>query len=242
MLVDLASREPPAALPDGHAGAHELALEIAVEHRPAGEHDGRDVHCRGGHDPRRRGLVAARGQHDGVYGVAVEYLHQPEVGQVTVERRGRAAAVLEDRVYRELHRDAARVADAVAHPPGELEVDPVAGRQVAAGLGYADYGPARAQLLGRDPVVHEALEVERRLVHTLRVVEPVTRAEPARGPAVISRHDVSLPTLRPAALAVSRSRSCREPVSPSAGWSARGRRPSRAALRGRSRPAPRPPV
>ena len=71
-------------------------------------------------------------------GVAVEHLDQAEVGQVAVERRGRALAGLLDRVDRELDRDAAGVADAVADPLGELEVVAVARRQVAAGLGDAD--------------------------------------------------------------------------------------------------------
>ena len=77
------------------------------------------------------------------------------------------------------------VADPVAHAVRELEVVPVAGREVAAALGDADDGLAGAQLVRRDPVVHEALEVERGLVDALGIVEPVARAEPARRPAVI---------------------------------------------------------
>src|SRR5215216_1345848 len=65
---------------------------------------------------------------------------------------------------------------------------PVAGHQVAAGLGDADYRLARAQLLRRDPVVHEALEVERSLVDAVGIVEPVARAEPDS----ISSHGRSL--------------------------------------------------
>src|SRR5215203_589865 len=65
---------------------------------------------------------------------------------------------------------------------------PVAGHQVAAGLGDADYRLARAQLRRRDPVVHEALEVERSLVDAVGIVEPVARAKPD----IISSHSRSL--------------------------------------------------
>src|SRR5215218_3046111 len=69
---------------------------------------------------------------------------------------------------------------------------PVAGHQVAAGLGDTDYRLARAQLLRRDPVVHEALEVERSLVDAVGIVEPVARAEPDS----ISSHGRSLLSFR----------------------------------------------
>ena len=82
---------------------------------PPDEHDGGNVDRRGRHHRRRRGLVAAGGQHHGVDRIAVQDLDQAEIGQVAVERRRRPPAILEDRVQREFHRDAARVADAVAY-------------------------------------------------------------------------------------------------------------------------------
>src|SRR3546814_6572985 len=46
--------------------------------------------------------------------------------------------ILEDRMDRKFDRDAARIADAVAHPACEIEVDAVARRQIAARLRDAD--------------------------------------------------------------------------------------------------------
>ena len=89
----------------------------------------------GGHDPGRRGLVAAGGEHDGVDRIAVEDLDQAEIEEVAVERGGRAPAILEDRVDREFHRDAAGVADPGADPLGELEMDAVARREVGSRSG-----------------------------------------------------------------------------------------------------------
>src|SRR5690606_12823142 len=131
------------------------------------------------HALARGGLVAPGGQHRSVDGITVQQLDQPEIEQVAVERRGWAAAVLEDRVDRKLQRNAARVADAVAHALGQVEMDAVAGRKVAARLGDADDRLAAAQLLRRDPVVHEALEIERGLIPPLAIVEPVARTQTA---------------------------------------------------------------
>src|SRR5215204_5112003 len=157
LFVDLASGQTAAALPDGRARTYQFALEVTVEHRTAGEHDGGDIHGRGGHDRRRRGLVAAGRKHHGVDKVTVEYLHEPKIREVAVQRGGRPAAVLVDGVHGELHRDAPTVAYPIAHATGELQMMPVAGREVASALGDADYGPVGAQLVRCDPVVHKAL-------------------------------------------------------------------------------------
>ena len=70
--VDAAGRQLLARVPDDGARAREAAGEMAVEHRPARQHDGRNVDGGGAHDHRGRGLVAAGGQHDAVEEVAVE--------------------------------------------------------------------------------------------------------------------------------------------------------------------------
>ena len=76
--------------------------------------------------------------------IAVQDLDQAEIGKVAVERRGRPLAGLLDRVHGKLERDAAGVADALAHALGQLDMVAVAGRQVGAGLRDADDRLARA--------------------------------------------------------------------------------------------------
>ena len=78
-----------------------LALPPAVQHRPAGQHDRRDVHRRRRHDAGRRGLVAAGQQHHAVERIAVQHLDQAQIREVAVERRGRPLAGLLDRMARE---------------------------------------------------------------------------------------------------------------------------------------------
>jgi hypothetical protein len=64
---------------------------------------------------RRRGLVATGGEHDAVEEVAVQALDQAEIGEVAVERRGWPLAGLLIGWTGKFDRDAAGVADAVAH-------------------------------------------------------------------------------------------------------------------------------
>ena len=68
------------------------------------------------HQQRRRGLVAADGQHHAVERIAIEHLDEAEIGKVAVERRSRAAAIFEDRVDGKLDSDSARVPDTILNP------------------------------------------------------------------------------------------------------------------------------
>ncbi len=177
LIVDLARRQLFARLPDDGAGAGALAVVPAVVHRPARKHDGRQVHRGGGHDAGRRRLVAAGGQHHAVDEIAVERLDQPEIGEIAVERGGRALARLLDRMDREFERHAACRQNAVAHALGELDVVAVAGRKVGAGLGDADDRLAGAQLRRRQPEIEVALDIERRHAGVVGIVEPELRAQ-----------------------------------------------------------------
>ena len=70
-------------------------------------------------------------------------------------------------------------------PAGELEMVPVAGCEVGAGLRDADDRPARLQLVPGQPEVQIALQVERRHVGLLVVVPPVLATQP---PLALIRH------------------------------------------------------
>ncbi|VVT19327.1 hypothetical protein SPHINGO391_460096 [Sphingomonas aurantiaca] len=177
LIVDRAGREQLARLPDDRPRAGALALVPAVEHRSDRQRDRRDVHGRRRHQTGGRRLVAADRQHDAVERIAVEHLDQRQIGEVAVEPGGRALAGFLDRVDREFERDAAGFADALAQAFGEHEVVAIAGAQVAAGLRDADDRLARAQFLEAKPEVQIPLQIERRHVDILGVVEPRTAAE-----------------------------------------------------------------
>ena len=66
------------------------AAELAVQHRPAREHDRRHVARRGAHQERRRGLVAAGHQHHAVDRIAADRLLDVHRGEVAEQHRGRA--------------------------------------------------------------------------------------------------------------------------------------------------------
>ena len=175
--VDLAGRIELARLPDDGARARALAAKPAVEHGAAGQHDGRNVDRGRRHQLRRRGLVAAGGEHHAVDGVAVEDFDQAQIGEVAVERGGGALAGLLNRVDGKLEGDAARLADALAHARRQHEVMPVTGREVGARLRDADDGLACGQLLARQAVVHVPLEIDGGHVGVVGIGEPLARAQ-----------------------------------------------------------------
>ena len=143
----------------------------------------------------RRGLVAAGGQHDAVERIAEQHLDEAEIGEIAVERRGRPLAGLLDRVHRKFERDAAGVADAVAHALGEFDVMAVAGREIGAGLGDADDRLAGRQLVPGQAVIEIALQIERRHAGIVRIVEPQLRAQ--AGLCHVARpFDLFLPGMR----------------------------------------------
>src|SRR3954447_21485413 len=196
VIVDLTGRVAQAGFPDDGARSGTLALPPAIEHGAAGEHDGGDVDRRGRHEAGRRGLIATAREHAPVERVAVQHLHEPEVGQVAVERGGWALPGLLDGVHRKLEGDAARIADALLHTVGEIEVMTVAGRQVVSSLGDADDRAPGLQLFAGQAVVEVALKVERRHARSVRIVEPELASKVA-GFALAVAHHASAPVYEP---------------------------------------------
>ena len=113
--LHLAGLEHLGELPHVRARADVLAAELAVEHRPAGDADGRQVARRRAHQQRRRGLVAAHQQHDAVERIGADRLLDVHRGLVAEQHRRRAHQRLAEAHHRKLDREAARVEHAVAH-------------------------------------------------------------------------------------------------------------------------------
>ena len=154
LVVEFAGGVQLARLPVRRAGTGKPVAPVGIEHRSARQDDRRDVDGRRRHQAGRHRLVAAGGQHDAVERVAVQDLDESEIGEVAVERGGRPAAGFLDRVDRKDQRDAAAVANAVAHPVDDLRVDEIAGAQFAAGLGDTDDRLALELMVGNPLVFH----------------------------------------------------------------------------------------
>src|SRR6202011_3236510 len=137
------------------------AVIPAVEHRSARQYDGWNVDRGRGHQARRRGFVAAGGEHDAIDRIAMQDFNETEISEVAIERGGGALAGFLNRVNGKFKRDAACVADTVAHAARQIEMMPIAGREIRTRLSDADDRLARLQLFARDAVVHVALEIER---------------------------------------------------------------------------------
>ena len=168
------ARHHLARLPHDRSRARALAVEPAVQHRPAGEHDRRDVDGGGGHQLRGRGLVAAGGQHDAVDRVAVEDLDQARgrrgcgratpSGACTSPGSGGSGTRRRCRRPRGCPRGRGCASIRWCRLQGERSEPDCAMPMI----GLPDW-----QLLERQAVVHVALEVERGHVGVVGVVEPL---------------------------------------------------------------------
>ncbi len=152
----------------------------AVEHGPDRKGDGGNVDCRRRHQAGRGRLVATDREHDTVEGIAVQHLHETEIGEIAIEAgRGPLAGLL-DRVDRKFDGDAAGFANPFADPLRERQVMAIAGREIRARLGDADDGLAGLQLSEGEAVIEVALQVQCGEIRVGRIVEPGARAQAAR--------------------------------------------------------------
>ena len=116
---DLAAPAHVGDAPEIGARADLLVAPLAVQHRPAGHADGRQVDARGAHQLRRRRLVAAAQQHDAVERVGAQRLLDVHRHEVAPEHRGRLHHRLAERDRRELERQAAGLPDAALDVLGD---------------------------------------------------------------------------------------------------------------------------
>ena len=183
--VDLARGQHPARVPDHRARARELAAVVAVQHRPARQHDRRDVDarprpssapgwsCRSPWSAPRRRSGSRRAP-------------RPATGIAGCGRASPSAACRSPGPDGPGTRAGCRPCRGCRRAPGSRARDGAGcRRQVRAGLGDADDRPARLQLLARQPEIEIALQIERRHVGLAVVVPPVLAAQP---PLALIRH------------------------------------------------------
>jgi hypothetical protein len=153
---DLAGLGLLVQLPDGGAGADVLAVQLTVQHRAAGDDDGRDVDAGRAHQQGRGGLVAADQQHHAVHRIAADGFFDVHAGQVTGQHGGRAQVRFAAREHREFDREAARLQDAALDVFGDLAEVGVAGGEFGPGIADADDRLALEFMVGDALVLHPA--------------------------------------------------------------------------------------
>ena len=95
-------------LPDAGAGADGLVAIVAVQHRAAGDDDGRHVAAGRAHHQRRRGLVAAGQQHHAVERIAADRFLDIHRGQIAEQHRRRPQIGFAQRHHRKFERASRR--------------------------------------------------------------------------------------------------------------------------------------
>ena len=143
-------------LPHDSAGANILAFVLAVEHRPAGHHDGRNITAGRAHQQRRRGLVATGQQHHGIDRVTANGFFHIHARQVAREH-GRGAQVgFTAGKHWELHREAACFQHAFLDVLGDLAEMRIARGQLRPGVADADNRFALELVVRNALVLHPA--------------------------------------------------------------------------------------
>ena len=160
----LAGLDLLAEAPHIGAGAERPAAIVAVQHRPAGNGDRRQIAARRAHDQGRRRLVAAAQQDHAVDRVAANRLLDVHRREVAEQHRRRPQAGLTQRGDRELERDPAALPHAALDVLGHFTEVEVARRQLRPRVADADDRAAVEDAFGQaaaDPAaVDEAVLVD----------------------------------------------------------------------------------
>jgi hypothetical protein len=127
-----------------HAGARAefLPAPLAIEHRAAGNADGRQVNARGAHHQRRRGLVASHEQHDTIDRIAADAFLHVHAGEVAIQHGSGPQQRLAERHDREFEGESAGFVDADLDLLGERAEMRIARRELAERIADADYRTA----------------------------------------------------------------------------------------------------
>ena len=176
LLADPARAQLLVVVPAVRARAELLPAPAAVEHRPAGDDDRRDVRRARAQDRRRVRLVAAGEQDDAVEGIGADRLLDVHRHQVAIEHRRRLHQRLAERHDRELAREAAGLQDAALDRLGQAAQVHVAVDELRPRVADADHGSSAERLVadaaGLQPgAVQESVEVL--AVEPLRAPAPV---------------------------------------------------------------------
>ncbi|MCY1429265.1 hypothetical protein D9M71_451750 [compost metagenome] len=137
---------------------------LAVEHRPAGDDDGRHVATGGAHQQCRGGFVATGQQHHAIDRVAANGFFHVHARQVTGEHGGRAQVRFAVGEHRKLHREAPGLDHTAFDVLGDLAEVRVARGQFRPGVADADDRLAMELVVGDALILHPAAVHEAVLV------------------------------------------------------------------------------
>jgi len=143
-------------LPHHGARADVLALVLAVEHRPAGDHDGRHVATGGAHQQGRGGLVAAGQQHHTINRVAANGFLHVHARQVARQHGSGSQVGFAIGKHRELHREATGLDHTAFDVLGDLAEMRVARGQLRPGIADTDDRLAMELMVGNALILHPA--------------------------------------------------------------------------------------
>jgi hypothetical protein len=138
LLRDFAGAQFVPVFPTIGAGAENLAVPVASQHRSGRQVDGRNVHAGGAQKQARGGLVTPPHQHCAVNGVRAQQFLRLHRQHVAIHHGGRLDEALGDRQCGEFDREAACHQDAALHVVDALLEVHMAGLQVRPSVNDGD--------------------------------------------------------------------------------------------------------
>src|SRR6185312_12388783 len=96
----------------------------------------------GRHQARGGGFVAAGHQHYAVEGVTTQYFDQAKIGEIAIQSGGGTATALLHGMDWKLKGDTSLIPDSIFHARRQRYMNPIARREISAGLGDSDNRPA----------------------------------------------------------------------------------------------------
>ena len=133
-----------------------MPAKLAVEHRTAGNHDGREIATGSTHQQRRSGLIAACKQHNSINGIGANRLFHIHADKVAKHHGGRAHQSFAKRHHRELEWETPSLVNSALHVIGNAAEVRIAGRKFRPGVADADDRPAIEQVIRQPLVLHPA--------------------------------------------------------------------------------------
>ena len=143
-------------LPDDGAGTDVLAFVLAVQHRPTGDHNGRDITAGRAHQQRRGGFVATGQQHHAIDRVTANGFFHIHARQIARQHGGRSQIGFAVGKHRELDRETTGLDHTAFDVLGDGPKVRIARRQFRPGVADTDDGFALELMIGNALVLHPA--------------------------------------------------------------------------------------
>ncbi len=176
--ADLAGLAVLGKLPQRCARSDILTTPFAIEHRPTGDNNRRDINAGRPHQKRGRGFIAADHQDNAIKRRSAQHFLDIHGCKVTEHHRGRAQRAFTSGKHREFKRKTTSLVDAVFDAFGQIAQMGITWGQFRPGVTNANHRTSVKQIRWQALVLHPAAVID--IVLAGSAEPPLLRAEGTR--------------------------------------------------------------